>query len=78
MAETAVKDFAKTEAAGPDVQGLPPLVNKKGTASWAQTTPRNIELQVAAGKFPEPIRIGQAPRWKRSDLQAWADGGGSK
>ena len=65
-------------AAQTDVQELPPLATKKQTARWAGTTCRNIELLVHAQKFPEPIRIGQAPRWKRSDLQAWADGGGSQ
>lgn len=56
-----------------DVEGLPPLSKKKGVAKWADTSTRNIELQVAANKFPQPIRIGHAPRWRRSDLLAWLD-----
>lgn len=56
-----------------DVAGLPALITKKGTAAWADTSTRNIELQVKAGTFPPPIRIGKAPRWRRSDLLAWLD-----
>ena len=56
-----------------DVSGLPPLATKKQTAAWAGTTTRNIELQVQAGRFPRPIRIGQAPRWRRSDLLSWLE-----
>jgi hypothetical protein len=56
-----------------DVAELPALATKKQTAQWANTSTRNVELQVAAGRFPQPIRIGQAPRWRRSDLLAWLD-----
>ncbi|MCH2131513.1 MAG: hypothetical protein MK179_20435 [Pirellulaceae bacterium] len=54
-----------------DVSGLPPLATKKQTAKWLFTTERNLELQVIAGRFPKPIRIGTRPRWRRSDLLAW-------
>lgn len=54
-----------------DVQELPPLSTKKQVATWAVTTTRNIELQVADGRFPAPVYIGSRPRWRRSDLLAW-------
>jgi len=57
-----------------DIADLPPLAKKKQVAAWAGTTTRNIELQVAAGTFPAPIRLGTLPRWRRSDLLAWLDG----
>ena len=56
-----------------DIQELPALSKKKVVAAWIGTSSRNIELQVHAGTFPKPIRIGQAPRWRRSDLLEWLD-----
>lgn len=56
-----------------DIAELPALSKKKQVAKWVGTTERNIELQVHAGKFPPPIRIGKAPRWRRSDLLEWLD-----
>jgi hypothetical protein len=61
-----------------DVAELPSLATKKMVAKWADTTTRNIELQVAANRFPEPIRLGHAPRWRRSDLLAWLDSQATK
>ena len=56
-----------------DVSELKPLTNKKGTAAWCDCSTRQIELLVAAGKFPPPIRLGTHPRWRRSDLLNWLD-----
>ena len=56
-----------------DVRELDALATKKDVANWAGTTTRNIELLVAAGKFPMPIRLGTRPRWRRSDLLNWLD-----
>jgi len=56
-----------------DVAELPALSTKKQTAAWAGTSTRNIELLVAAGRFPKPIRIGTRPRWRRSDLLSWLE-----
>ena len=56
-----------------DVAQMPALATKKETAKWAGCTERNIELLVAAGKFPAPIRLGTRPRWRRSDLLQWLE-----
>jgi predicted DNA-binding transcriptional regulator AlpA len=56
-----------------DVAELPALATKKQTAQWVGTTTRNIEIQVKAGRFPPPIRISEAPRWRRSTLLEWLD-----
>jgi len=56
-----------------DVAELPALATKKQTAKWVGVSTRQVELQVHAGTFPKPIRIGQAPRWRRSDLLNWLD-----
>lgn len=56
-----------------DIRELDALATKKAVANWAKTTTRNIELLVAAGKFPAPIRLGTRPRWRRSDLLQWLE-----
>ena len=61
-----------------DIAELPALATKKQAAAWAGTSTRNIELQVAANRFPQPIRLGHAPRWRRSDLLAWLDAQATK
>lgn len=56
-----------------DVSDLPALCTKKEVAKWLNTSTRNVELQVAANKFPKPIRLGRHPRWRKSDLFRWME-----
>lgn len=55
----------------------PICINKNTVAELFQTTPRSIDMKVAAGEFPEPVRIGKtaAPRWRVKELDAWVDSG---
>ena len=69
---TLIPDQLKT-AAQQDVSGLKDLNNKKGTAAWCGCSTRQIELLTADGKFPQPIRLGTHPRWRRSDLLNWLE-----
>ncbi len=56
-----------------DVYTLPELVTKKAVAKWASTTGRTIDRLIARGEFPAPIRLGDSPRWRRSQLAAWLE-----
>jgi predicted DNA-binding transcriptional regulator AlpA len=56
-----------------DVQDVPALATKKQVAVWARCSTRHIELQVKAGVFPAPIRLGTHPRWRRSALLRWLE-----
>ncbi len=56
-----------------DTSELSELNTKRETAIWAKCSQRQIELLVAAGKFPQPIRLGTHPRWRRSDLLNWLE-----
>jgi predicted DNA-binding transcriptional regulator AlpA len=38
---------------------------------------RTVEREVAAGRFPRPIkRVGRRPFWRPADVIAWAAGSG--
>ena len=56
-----------------DVAELPALSTKKQVADWRQVSTRKVELDCNAGLFPQPVRCGTHPRWRRSDLLAWLD-----
>jgi len=64
-----------SKAAGPaiDIHELPSLATKRQVADWAGVSTRQIEILTKAGAFPDPVRIGTRPRWRRSDLLAWLD-----
>ena len=56
-----------------DVAELPALSTKKQVADWRQVSTRKVELDYNAGIFPQPVRCGKHPRWRRSDLLAWLE-----
>ena len=56
-----------------DTETLSALSTKRQTAEWVGVSTRQIDLQVKAARFPQLIRIGRAPRWRRSDLLEWLD-----
>jgi predicted DNA-binding transcriptional regulator AlpA len=33
----------------------------------------NVYLQIQAGKFPEPVKIGRSSRWLASEIHAWVN-----
>lgn len=52
---------------------------------WPQLPPatnlprRTLEREIAAGRFPKPIkRVGKRPFWRPADVIAWAEGGGDQ
>jgi predicted DNA-binding transcriptional regulator AlpA len=51
------------------VWGWPEVLAKTGIAY------RTLQKEVAAGRFPVPIRrVGRRPYWRPADVQAWARG----
>jgi predicted DNA-binding transcriptional regulator AlpA len=38
---------------------------------------RTLEREIAAGRFPNPVkRVGRRPFWRPADVISWAQGGG--
>ena len=48
---------------------------KDQTAEQYSTSDRNIDLMVAAGTFPPPVRLSSSPRWRVDELRAWTAAG---
>jgi predicted DNA-binding transcriptional regulator AlpA len=37
---------------------------------------RTLEREIAAGRFPKPVRrVGRRPFWRPEDVRVWAEGG---
>jgi predicted DNA-binding transcriptional regulator AlpA len=63
------------EAAGPAVHrllwGWPEILAATGIPR------RTLEREIAAGRFPKPVRrVGRRPFFKPSDIIRWSEGGG--
>lgn len=48
------------------------LLTKAETAKWARVSQKQIDILAREKRFPAPIRIGTRPRWRKSDLEAFA------
>jgi prophage regulatory protein len=50
------------------------LMRLPGVKQFSKKSTSRIYADMAAGKFPRPVRIGdRAVAWRASDLQAWLD-----
>ena len=55
---------------------LPPLLlTAASAAALCDTSVRTWRAWDAAGKIPQPFRIGRATFWRLRDLQAWTEAG---
>jgi len=58
----------------PVVPVAPELLRVEQVAMMTELGTRTIWALVAKGEFPNPLRIGQSRRWRRSDVMRWIDG----
>jgi predicted DNA-binding transcriptional regulator AlpA len=54
---------------------LPLLLRERDLSSLLGLSRAMIRKLMAAGKFPACIRIGRCCCWKRTEIEAWIDGG---
>lgn len=54
---------------------MSPLLTTKQLAQMLGVSERHVYRQSAAGKFPQPKRIGRCVRWDPDDFRDWFDGG---
>lgn len=53
------------------------LLTAKQVAALLQISVRTMRRNIADGKMPDPIYVGErAPRWDRVQLMAWVKAGG--
>jgi len=53
----------------------PTLLTVAELAELLNTSPRSIYRFSTEKKLPAPLRLGQQPRWRRSEILAWIDAG---
>lgn len=53
----------------------PALMKKTTAAAYVDRTPRWIEQQIAAERFPRPVRAyaGADPQFRKADLDNWLE-----
>lgn len=52
----------------------PELLTKADVAKLLQVSGRQVEILVKARRLPQPLRLSNHPRWRRSELMAFLDG----
>ena len=53
MGQTSQKLYSKPDIYGPDL---------------LQISPRKLDMMIAAGEFPQPVRIGRLCRWTQEQI----------
>jgi predicted DNA-binding transcriptional regulator AlpA len=51
------------------------LLTVEQVAEFVQLSPRAIWRLRSKGWIPDPIRVGSAVRWRRSEIVAWVEAG---
>ena len=57
------------------VATVPVLMTVADLAAMLNTSQRSIYRFSAEGKIPRPARLGQQPRWRRAEVEAWIEAG---
>ena len=50
------------------------LLTVKDVVKFAQVGRSFVYQEVAAGRFPKPVKLGRSVRWLKSEVQAWVEG----
>jgi predicted DNA-binding transcriptional regulator AlpA len=76
-ADTSQQGDPTAPAAAKKVQNVPRLLWGWPEVLAAISIPRRtLEREIAAGRFPKPVRrVGRRPFWKPEDVSRWAEGG---
>ena len=58
MGQTSQKLYSKPDIYGPDL---------------LQISPRKLDMMIAAGEFPKPVRIGRLCRWTQAQIDQFIE-----
>jgi predicted DNA-binding transcriptional regulator AlpA len=50
------------------------LLTVKDVVKFAQVGRSFVYQEVAAGRFPKPVKLGRSVRWLKSEVLAWVEG----
>ncbi len=56
-----------------DSTQTPALLTVKGVAQTVQAGRSFIYQEVAAGRFPKPVKLGRSTRWIAAEITAWIE-----
>lgn len=51
------------------------LIDANGVAKALDCSRRHVERMNAAGKMPQPVRLGRAVRWSVAVIESWIKAG---
>lgn len=54
---------------------MPVLLTVGDLAEMLNTSPRSVYRFNAEGKVPASLRLGQQPRWRRTEIESWIEAG---
>lgn len=46
---------------------------KEGVSGRVGMHPSTIYAEIAAGRFPAPVKLGRSSRWPESEVDAWIE-----
>jgi predicted DNA-binding transcriptional regulator AlpA len=64
-----------TATPNPPPAGPPLLVDLRELARLLARSEASLLRDVAAGRLPDPVRIGRSTRWRRTEIEAWIAAG---
>jgi excisionase family DNA binding protein len=56
-------------------EATPALLTAPQVAKLLQVSVRHVRRLAQMDKMPKPIRLGQALRWRKTEIQEWLDAG---
>jgi prophage regulatory protein len=57
-----------------DIKQESVLLTVKDVVKFAQVGRSFVYQEVAAGRFPKPVKLGRSVRWLKSEVLAWVEG----
>ena len=75
MIETQLTEEPRVPCPGNDAPPQPLLLRAPAAAATCSVSPRTWQSWDAAGRIPQPIRIGRSTFWRVDELRAWVAAG---
>jgi predicted DNA-binding transcriptional regulator AlpA len=57
------------------LEGRPLLLNAAELANFLSISIRHVRRLNSSAKLPQPVKVGQATRWRRDEIERWVAAG---